>query len=58
MKNKKQIRPAGDPENRTPDYICPYASWGDMTGPIPTGTDNDPDPDSYRDIYPFTNIKK
>ena len=56
MKNKKLIRPAGDPENRTPDYICPYASWGDMTGPIPTGTDNDPGPDSYTDIYPFTNI--
>ena len=46
MKERKE-RKTG---RNVPEYICPSASWGDMTGLIPGG---EADPESYREIYPY-----
>lgn len=46
MKERKKRDTAGN----APEYICPSASWGDMTGLIPGGVT---DPESYREIYPY-----
>ncbi|MBQ6180853.1 MAG: hypothetical protein IJK31_04105 [Ruminococcus sp.] len=56
--NRRNTRPAGAPENDISEYICPSASWGDMTGLILTDADNDSDPDSCKDVYPFMDGKK
>ena len=39
-----------DNNKNLPEYICPSASWGDMTGLIPGGII---DPEKYKDVYPF-----
>lgn len=53
MDNTRRYRPIGEPEDFLPEYFCPAASWGDMTGLIPAGTDKDSELDSYEDVYPF-----
>lgn len=58
MKHKKKNIPIGDPQNNAAENICPSASWGDMTGLIPSGTDEDSDIDSYEDVYPFMGGKQ
>lgn len=34
-------------------YLCPSASWGDMTGLIPADTQIDGADESYEELYPF-----
>jgi len=34
-------------------YICPSASWGDMTGQLPTPAEDVDKRDPYNDIYPY-----
>lgn len=48
MENKKYRQ--NDDSKKIPEYICPSASWGDMTGLIPGGIT---DPEKYQEIYPF-----
>lgn len=52
IKNNKKI-PVPDPEKSRLEYFCPSASWGDMTGLIPSGLENGGEIDSYEDVYPY-----
>ena len=51
-KNNKKI-PVPEPERNGLEYVCPSASWGDMTGLIPSGLENGCEIDSYEDVYPY-----
>lgn len=51
-KNKKEI-PVPEPRPDEDEYEFPAASWGDMTGLIPTPADDISKRDSYGDIRPF-----
>ena len=52
-KKKKQI-PVPDPEKTGPElYICPSASFGDMTGLIPKTDDGPSERRAYRDMYAY-----
>ena len=42
------------PKNDKNEYICPSASWGEMTGLIPTPAEDVDERDSYDEIYPFS----
>ena len=44
-------RPIDDKEDV--EYICPSASWGDMTGLIPVSAADSAERDSYDEIYPY-----
>ncbi|MBR6384551.1 MAG: hypothetical protein IKS03_00260 [Ruminococcus sp.] len=50
MKRRKEI-PV--PEKKREEYICPSASWGDMTGLIPNNPEKKDSEESYRDVYPY-----
>ena len=50
-KSKKKI-PVPDPENDE-EYICPSASWGDVTGLIPYSAEAGIERASYDEVYPF-----
>jgi hypothetical protein len=53
MRRKKSIPiPVPDPEKQGLEYVCPSASWGDMTGLIPTGRSGDKSDEVCKDIYP------
>lgn len=52
MRRKKSI-PVPDPEKQGLEYVCPSASWGDMTGLIPTGESDDKVDEAYKDVYPY-----
>lgn len=52
MRRKKSI-PVPDPEKTELEYICPSASWGDMTGLIPAGESDDKVDEVYKDLYPY-----
>ena len=41
------------PDREPPEYICPSASWGDMTGLIPCALNDDSEINSYENIYPY-----
>ncbi len=45
--------PFPEPEKNELKYVCPSASWGDMTGLIPTGTEEHSELESYEEMYPF-----
>ncbi|MCR4796798.1 MULTISPECIES: hypothetical protein [Ruminococcus] len=49
MSRKKKI-PVPEPEKE--EYICPSASWGDMTGHIPVAAEDSVQRDSYDEMYP------
>lgn len=53
MRRKKSI-PVPDSDKQGIEYVCPSASWGDMTGLIPTGENDDKNDEAYKDIYPYT----
>lgn len=50
-KKKKQI-PVPDP-NTPEQYICPSASFGDMTGLIPSAAETPDERSSYTDMYKY-----
>ncbi len=52
MKKKHKEIPV--PEPRPEDgFDCPSASWGDMTGLIPTPAENEHQRSSYGSILPY-----
>jgi len=50
--NYKKI-PVPEPDKNDLKYVCPSASWGDMTGLIPAGLENYSELSSYEEMYPF-----
>ena len=52
MKKNKNI-PIHEPDRQELEYVCPSASWGDMTGLIPANPTDKETRDSYQDIYPY-----
>lgn len=54
-KNKKNI-PVPDPDTRDIEYICPSASWGDMTGLIPANNSHETISEEYEELYPYLPI--
>lgn len=53
MSKRKKHIPVPEPEKQELEYVCPSASWGDMTGLIPADTDTDGSAESYGDLYPY-----
>lgn len=45
--------PVPEPDKNDLEYVCPPASWGDMTGLIPTAPESRSDLNSYEELYPF-----
>lgn len=45
--------PVPEPDKNNLEYVCPSASWGDMTGLIPAGPENHSELLSYEEMYPF-----
>ena len=53
MRRKKSIPiPVPDPEKQGLEYVCPSASWGGMTGHIPSGGSDDKADEVCKDICP------
>ena len=52
MSRKKREIPVPDPEDDE-EYICPSASWGDMTGLIPYAAGDKADRLAYEALYPY-----
>lgn len=52
MSRKKREIPVPDPENDE-EYICPSASWGDITGLVPFAADDGNQHGSYEEVYPY-----
>lgn len=52
MSRKKREIPVPEPENAE-EYICPSASWGDITGLVPFAAENSDQHGSYSEIYPY-----
>lgn len=48
---KKKNKPAAGAVDAI--YLCPSASWGDMTGLIPADTCQDDAEESYEELYPY-----
>lgn len=46
---KKKLQYKKDEE----EYICPSASWGDMTGLLPNPAEDVDKHDPYDDVYPY-----
>ena len=54
MWRKKSIPlPLPAPDKQGFEYSCPSASWGDMTGLIPTGEGDNKVDEVRGDIYPY-----
>lgn len=51
MSKKKKNIPVPQPEKE--EYICPSASWGDMTGLIPFAAEDSDQRSSYEEVYPY-----
>ena len=49
-RNNKNI-PVSEPEKS--EYICPSASWGDMTGLIPFAAEDSAECSSCEGVYPY-----
>lgn len=45
--------PVPEPENQGLEYVCPSASWGDMTGLIPANNDPQTISEEYEELYPY-----
>ena len=52
MSRKKREIPVPDPENDE-EYICPSASWGDITGLVPFAAVDSTQSGAYEEIYPY-----
>ncbi len=52
MEKNKKI-PVPEPDGQELEYVCPSASWGDMTGLIPANPTDKDTRDNYREIYPY-----
>ncbi|MBR6997156.1 MAG: hypothetical protein IKH96_14250 [Ruminococcus sp.] len=52
MSRKKREIPVPDPENDK-EYICPSASWGDITGIIPLAAGDSTQSGPYEEVYPY-----
>ncbi|SEL45387.1 hypothetical protein SAMN02910353_02649 [Ruminococcus sp. YRD2003] len=52
MRRKKSI-PVPEPEKQELEYVCPSASWGDMTGLIPAGECDDKVDEAYKELFPY-----
>lgn len=53
MNDENKKIPVPEPENDGLEYVCPPASWGDMTGLIPTGIRTREEYAAYRSLYPY-----
>lgn len=53
MSKKTRNIPVPDPKSDKSEYICPSASWGDMTGLIPYAAENKDELNAYSEIYPY-----
>ena len=53
MIKNNTIIPVTETERNGLEYVCPSASWGDMTGLIPSGLENGSEIESYEDVYPY-----
>lgn len=53
MNDKHRSIPVPDPNRQELEYVCPPASWGDMTGLIPAITEQDGARTSYQEMYPY-----
>lgn len=52
--DKKYPLPVPEMErNDLPEYCCPSASWGDMTGLIPADSGNDGAIEAYNEVYRY-----
>ncbi len=52
MKKDRKI-PVPEPDRQGLEYVCPSASWGDMTGLIPANPTDKETRDNYQEIYPY-----
>ena len=52
LSGKKREIPVPDPENAE-EYICPSASWGDITGIIPLAAGDSTQSGPYEEVYPY-----
>jgi hypothetical protein len=52
LSRKKREIPVPDPENAE-EYICPSASWGDITGIIPLAAGDSTQSGPYEEVYPY-----
>ena len=53
MSKRRKNIPVPDPEKQDLEYVCPSASWGDMTGLIPAETGDDSSRGSYSSLYNY-----
>ncbi|MBQ8959934.1 MAG: hypothetical protein IJ071_01810 [Ruminococcus sp.] len=53
MSRRKKGIPLPDPEKPDLEYVCPAASWGDMTGLIPEGSSDSSKRSAYQELYPY-----
>ncbi|HOR22503.1 MAG TPA: hypothetical protein PLY43_07240 [Ruminococcus sp.] len=53
MSRRKKGIPVPDPEKPDLEYVCPAASWGDMTGLIPAGSPEKDQRGAYQELYPY-----
>lgn len=51
--NKKRKIPVPEPDKQELEYVCPSASWGDMTGLIPANPNGDEQLFAYDKLYPY-----
>jgi hypothetical protein len=45
--------PITEPESQDIEYVCPAASWGDMTGLIPANNSPETISEEYEELYPY-----
>lgn len=51
--NKKRKIPVPEAIDPELEYVCPSASWGDMTGLIPANNDPQTISPEYEELYPY-----
>lgn len=51
MEEKKM--PVEEPYNDGLEYVCPAASWNDMTGLIPANNSKETVSEDYDELYPY-----
>ncbi|MBR6581652.1 MAG: hypothetical protein IKK66_10180 [Ruminococcus sp.] len=45
--------PITEPDSNDIEYVCPAASWGDMTGLIPANNSPETISEEYEELYPY-----
>lgn len=45
--------PITEPEGKDLEYVCPAASWGDMTGLIPANNSPENISENYQELFPY-----